>query len=105
MEAFIELLREDAALRMPPGRAIVGAPAIGRFWFSPRGTSSCAAAQSRLVPTRANGRPAVAIYKRGDDGRLGRFAVMLLDVDGDKIAGFDAYLDPELVRLFEDDGS
>jgi hypothetical protein len=30
---------------------------------------------------------------------------MLLEVDGDKIAGFDAYLDPELVQLFEDDAS
>jgi RNA polymerase sigma-70 factor (ECF subfamily) len=102
IDGFIALLREDAALRMPPQRAIVGAPAIGRFWFAPRGASPCAAARSHLVPTRANGRPAVAIYKRGDDGRLERFAVMLLEVDGDKIAGFDAYLDAELVELFED---
>jgi RNA polymerase sigma-70 factor, ECF subfamily len=105
MDGFIALLREDAALRMPPRPAIVGAPAIGRFWFSPRGRSPCAAAESRLVPTHANGRPAVAIYKRGDDGRLERFAVMLLEVDGDKIAGFDAYLDAELVELFEDSAS
>jgi hypothetical protein len=29
----------------------------------------------------------------------------LLEVDGDKIAGFDAYLDPELVQLFEESAS
>jgi RNA polymerase sigma-70 factor (ECF subfamily) len=105
IDGFVALLREDAALRMPPRPAIVGARAIGRFWFTPRGRSPCAAAESRLVPTRANGRPAVAIYKRGEDGRFERFAVMLLDVDGDRIAGFDAYLDAELVQLFEDSAS
>jgi RNA polymerase sigma-70 factor, ECF subfamily len=102
IEGFVALLREDAALRMPPRRAIVGAAAIGRFWFAQRGRAPCAAARSRLVPTHANGRPAVAIYKRGDEGRWERSAVMLLEVDGDKIAGFDAYLDPELVQLFEE---
>src|SRR5258705_10763695 len=93
MDGFTALLREDAAWRMPPRPAIVGAPAIGRVWFSPRGRSPCAAAESRLVPTHANGRPAVAIYKRGDDGRFERFAVMLLEVDGAKSAGFDAYVE------------
>ncbi|HEY3021294.1 MAG TPA: sigma factor-like helix-turn-helix DNA-binding protein, partial [Solirubrobacteraceae bacterium] len=101
VDAFVELLREDAVLRMPPRPAIVGLPALSRFWFSPRGRSPCAAAESRLVPTRANSRPAVAIYKRGDGG-FEPFAVMLLEIEGDKIAGFDAYLDPALVELFEE---
>jgi hypothetical protein len=53
------------------------------------------------VPTRANGRPAVIVYKRRADGREERFGVMTIEVDGDRIAGFDAFLDPELVRRFE----
>jgi RNA polymerase sigma-70 factor (ECF subfamily) len=102
MDGFIELVREDAALRMPPRPAIVGAAAVGEFWFSAQGGSRCRAAVGRLVPTSANGRPAVAIYHRRDDGEVEPFGVMLLDVDGDRIAGFDAYLDPELARLFDD---
>jgi RNA polymerase sigma-70 factor, ECF subfamily len=101
IDGFVALLREDAVLRMPPRPSIAGAPALGQFWFSPRADSPCAAAESRIVPTRANGRPAVAIYKRADDGGFEPLAVMLIEVDGDKIAGFDAWLDPDLVELFE----
>ena len=101
IDGFLELLREDAALRMPPRPAIVGAAAVGEFWFSARGDARCRAAYGRLVPTSANGRPAVAVYHRGDDGTLEPFGVMLLDVDDERIAGFDAYLDPALVPLFD----
>jgi RNA polymerase sigma-70 factor, ECF subfamily len=103
MDGLIELLREDAVLRMPPGRHIDGAPAIGRFWFEPRGDTPCAAAHARLVPTSANGRPAVRVYKRAEDGGFEPFAVMLIETDGDKIAGFDAWLDADLVARFEDE--
>jgi len=102
ISGFLALLREDAALRMPPRPAIVGAAAVGEFWFGARRDSRCRAAYGRLVPTRANGRPAVAIYHRGEDGTLEPFGVMLLDVDDEKIAGFDAYLDPALVPLFDE---
>jgi RNA polymerase sigma-70 factor, ECF subfamily len=103
MDGLIELLREDAVLRMPPGRHIDGAPAIGRFWFEPRGDTPCAAAHARLVPTSANGRPAVRVYKRAEDGGFEPFAVMLIETDGDKISGFDAWLDADLVARFEDE--
>jgi RNA polymerase sigma-70 factor (ECF subfamily) len=102
IEAFVALLREDAVLRMPPRPAIAGANELGRFWFAPRNESMCAAGRTRLVPTRANGRPAVAIYKVNHHGPDEPFAVMVLDVDDDKIAGFDAFLDPRLVPAFDD---
>jgi RNA polymerase sigma-70 factor, ECF subfamily len=105
MDGLIELLREDAVLRMPPGRHIDGAPAIGRFWFEPRGDAPCAAAHARLVPTSANGRPAVRVYKRAEDGGFEPFAVMLIETDGDKISGFDAWLDADLVERFEEERS
>ncbi|HEY2600085.1 MAG TPA: sigma-70 family RNA polymerase sigma factor [Thermoleophilaceae bacterium] len=106
MDGFIELLREDAILRMPPQPSVVGAPALGEFWFAPRPEHQpCAASNSRLVPTRANGRPAVAIYKQGEDGGFEPFAVMLIETDGEKITGFDAWVDADLVERFTEEGS
>jgi RNA polymerase sigma-70 factor (ECF subfamily) len=102
MDGFLELLRDDAVLRMPPGRSVAGAPALGRFWFvEPKPDGRCSVETTRLVPTRANGRPAVIVYKRDAAGREERFGVMALEIDGDKIGGFDAWLDPELVKKFE----
>ena len=97
VDAFLALVREDGELRMPPRPAIVGAAAIAEFWFGDR-DQPCKVSQVRLVPTRANGRPAVRVYKQ-DAGEP--FAIMLLELDGERIAGFDAYLDPDLVRRFE----
>src|SRR5262249_6047049 len=87
IDAFVALVREDAVLRMPPGGAVEGLPALVEFWFGGDPGSKCKAGSSRLVPTRANGRPAVRVYKEGDE----RFAVMLLEIEDGKIAGFDAF--------------
>ena len=90
-------------LRMPPQPSIAGAPALGRFWFTePKPNGLCSVESHRIVPTWANGRPAVMIYRRDDaTGRERRFGVMTLEVSGDRIAGFDAWLDPDLVEAFE----
>src|SRR3954452_23783403 len=34
LDRFLALLRDDAVLRMPPGRSVAGAEAVGRFWFT-----------------------------------------------------------------------
>jgi RNA polymerase sigma-70 factor (ECF subfamily) len=102
VDGFVALLRDEAVLRMPPGRSVAGAAELGRFWFTePKADGRCSVDTTRLVPTRANGRPAVIVYKRDPDGRERRFGVMTLEIDGDRIGGFDAWLDPELVRTFE----
>jgi hypothetical protein len=44
------------------------------------------------------------IYRRDPDGQERRFGVMALEVEGDRIAGFDAWLDPDLVKAFEEGG-
>jgi RNA polymerase sigma-70 factor, ECF subfamily len=102
LDRFLSVVREDAVLRMPPGRVVAGAAAVGRFWFTDAKVDGrCSVEKTRLVPTRANGRPAVLVYMREPDGAEHRFAVMTIEADGDRIAGFDAFLDPELVRAFE----
>jgi RNA polymerase sigma-70 factor (ECF subfamily) len=98
--ALVALLREDATLAMPPlpawvsGAHEIGA-SIGAMVFVPGSRGAF-----RLVPTEANGLPALAAYKRGDDGAFAPYALHVLDVRGDRIAAMTAFLDASLFPLF-----
>jgi RNA polymerase sigma-70 factor (ECF subfamily) len=98
VDRLIGLLRADALLRMPPGRAILGRYGIGEFF----GAGPCGGKLEtiRLVPTRANGLPAVAMYKGGDDGKRRPHGVLVLEFDGDHVATIDAFIDERLPGLF-----
>jgi RNA polymerase sigma-70 factor (ECF subfamily) len=52
------------------------------------------------MPTRANGRPAVAIWLWGPDGGLIPHGVTVLEMDGAQIVGIDAFIDPALLPRF-----
>jgi RNA polymerase sigma-70 factor, ECF subfamily len=98
VDRLVSLLRADALLRMPPGRAILGRFGIVDFFV--QGPCGGKLGSIRLVPTRANGRPAVAMYKRGDDGALKPHGILAFEVDGDHVATFDAFIDERLVGMF-----
>jgi RNA polymerase sigma-70 factor (ECF subfamily) len=85
IDGLVELLREDAVLTMPPEPSIHGAAAIGEFFkgVHPGGVPSAA---------WANGRPAVLL--RGH-------RVLVLRVEGDRIAEIAAYKDPAVIEAFE----
>jgi RNA polymerase sigma-70 factor (ECF subfamily) len=92
-----EALRHDAALEM------VGS----RTWFSGRATclpylAGVVGVQGdwRMVGIGANGQPAVAAYRRDDDGVLRAFGIAVLDVTKTGIARIVVYGDPGLVTLF-----
>jgi RNA polymerase sigma-70 factor, ECF subfamily len=92
LPGLAQLLRADAWFTMPPYPAwLQGRDAIVTFFstmiFSP-GIQRC------LLPTRANGRPAFAIYRRqkGDDPYQ-LFSLLVLDVVGGQIASIVAFLD------------
>ena len=70
MDGLVALLREDAVMRMPPQPSLIGALQIARFFREVAGGGTLA--RFRLTPTRANGRPAVAIYHRRGGARMGR---------------------------------
>jgi RNA polymerase sigma-70 factor (ECF subfamily) len=97
INALVELLHEDATLSMPPhdlwlqGRDDIAA------WFRAEG-AACGGA--RLVPTSANGSPAVAEHRRAADGTFEPFALVVLDVADGHIASIHAFIDPALVELF-----
>lgn len=94
MGALVALLREDAILQMPPlpvwisGARAIGA-SIAAMVFTP-GKSF------RLVPTRANGRPAFLVFD-GDQP----MAIHVLDVRDGKIAGITAFIAPQLFSEFQ----
>jgi RNA polymerase sigma-70 factor (ECF subfamily) len=93
VDALVALLREDAVLRMPPADAVRGSVEIVRFF-----AEVCAGGvlgRIRLAPTRANGRPALAMYD-GDEPH----GVLVLETDGHAIAAFDAFIEPALVARF-----
>jgi hypothetical protein len=58
-----------------------------------------------MEPTRANGRPAVAMHRRTDAGTLEPDGILVLEIGGETIAGFDAFIDPALLPLFTPRGA
>jgi RNA polymerase sigma-70 factor (ECF subfamily) len=98
VDGLVALLREDAVLRMPPRPAVHGAAAIVTFFRETAAGGHLT--RITLVPTRANGRPAVAMHRRTDAGALVPHGILLLEIAGETIAGFDAFIDPALLPLF-----
>jgi RNA polymerase sigma-70 factor (ECF subfamily) len=98
VDGLVALLREDAVLRMPPEPSVYGRVAIGRFFRDVCGEGGMT--RIRALPARANGRPVVVLHQRDAAGDLEPHAILVLEVDGDAIAGFDAYRDPALFAFF-----
>lgn len=99
VDALVTLLREDATLSMPPYTLwLRGRDAI-RTWCLGRG-AGCRG--SRLVPTRASGSPAFGQYRPGGpDGSYLPWALIVLELSGERIAAWNAFLDTEnLFPLF-----
>jgi RNA polymerase sigma-70 factor (ECF subfamily) len=98
LSALTELLREDVALEMPPMPAwFAGREAVTRFFES---TVLTAPGLFRMVPTMANGQPAFAAYRRGNDGAYEAHAVQVLTVTATGIARLVVFLDPALFAAF-----
>ena len=97
IDGFVALLHEDATQNMPPyemwlrGRADIGAWMLGPG-HGCRG--------SRLIPTRANGRPAFAHYRAsGPGGRHEPFALVVLELAHGQVVAITSFLDTNLFPL------
>jgi RNA polymerase sigma-70 factor (TIGR02960 family) len=97
IRALVGLLRADVELEMPPTPTwFAGRDAVVSFLatrLSPPGTW-------RMVPSRANGQPAVVMYERGVDGYLAHGVTVFTFVD-QRIARITVFLDAALVPYFE----
>jgi RNA polymerase sigma-70 factor (ECF subfamily) len=91
IDGLVSLLREDAMLRMPPQPSLVGAIRIAQFFRERVGRGDLS--NFKLTPTRANGRPAVVIHMRTEDGELVAHGITTLQIEGDQIVAIDAFID------------
>ncbi|MFF4542768.1 sigma-70 family RNA polymerase sigma factor [Streptomyces sp. NPDC001435] len=100
-DALVELLRADVEMEMPPiptwftGRQAVIGFLSGRVLRGGRW---------RMVPTRANGQPALVVHKQVGGGRYEAYGVQVLTLIGERIARITAFNDPSLVRVFAQSG-
>jgi RNA polymerase sigma-70 factor (ECF subfamily) len=98
MDGLVALLREDATLRMPPQPSLAGGLRIARFFLDTVAQGDLTRIRHR--PTWANGRPAVTIEARAEDGTWIPHGIAVLEIEEERIAGIDAFLDPSLLPLF-----
>lgn len=95
VDALAALMREDGTLSMPPYTLWLQGRAAVRAWLTGRG-AGCRG--SRLLPTSASGAPAFAQYRPDAAGGHAAWALVVLELSGDSIAEWTAFLDVE--RLF-----
>jgi RNA polymerase sigma-70 factor (ECF subfamily) len=87
-----ELACEDAAFSMPPYALWLRGPEAVRRWLLGRG-AGCRG--SRLVPAAACGSPAFGQYHPSPEGLYKPWALIVLELAGDRIAGWNSFLDTE----------
>jgi RNA polymerase sigma-70 factor (ECF subfamily) len=99
VDALVSLLRDDATFSMPPYTLWLQGQEPVRGWLLGPG-ASCRG--SRLVPVAASASPAFAHYHPGaTPGTYQAWAIIVLELSGDRIAGWSSFLDVEtLFPLF-----
>jgi RNA polymerase sigma-70 factor (ECF subfamily) len=97
-DGLVALLREDAEIRMPPRASVRGAVAVASFLLGEAAHGDLR--RMRFTVTRANGRPALIVHGRADDGKLVPHGVKVLDVADGRISGYDAFIAPRYVAMF-----
>jgi RNA polymerase sigma-70 factor (ECF subfamily) len=95
VEQLVGLLHNDAVQSMPPyAMWLRGSEDIVRFMVGPG--HGCRG--SKLVPLQANGSPAFGQYKPGPDGGYVPWAIVVIEISGDRISGIHSFLEVE--KLF-----
>jgi RNA polymerase sigma-70 factor (ECF subfamily) len=100
ISALTALLTDDAVMTMPPEDIrIDGAAAIAGFFATVPADGRLD--EIRLVETRANGQPALAAYLLDRDADEHRaYGIMVLTVNGDRLAAITGFPGPEVFALF-----
>jgi RNA polymerase sigma-70 factor (ECF subfamily) len=96
IDGLVKLLHEDATQHMPPFEMWLGsAEDIGRWMLGP----GIGCKNSRVLPLRANGSPALAQYRPRAAGGHEPWALHVLEVDGGRIRHISSFLDTGLFPL------
>jgi RNA polymerase sigma-70 factor (ECF subfamily) len=94
---LVTLLKDDVVFNMPPFSLWLRGPDDVAKWMLGPGI---ACKDAKLLTTRANGCPAVAIYKPDDDGVWRPFNLAVLEIADGEITGITNFLYPELFPAF-----
>ena len=106
VSGLVALLKADATLAMPPSPSwYQGQDAIGTFVAATvLGDHGMFPGESahrwRLLPTRANGSPAFAMYQRNEKNEYQPFGLIALTIVEDKLSQIVNFIDPSLPALF-----
>lgn len=92
VDELASLLREDVAFSMPPYTLWLRGPEAVRGWLLGRG-SVCRG--SRLVPISACASPSFGQYHPSPDGTFKPWAIIVLELAGDRVSGWTSFLDTE----------
>ena len=96
--AVMRLLREDAVFEMPPeatwfsGRELIGRFLAARVLTEP--------GRFRMIPTAANGQPALATYLRGRDGEYRAHSICVLTTAASRVTRVTSFNDASLFAIF-----
>jgi RNA polymerase sigma-70 factor (ECF subfamily) len=97
VDALVALLHEDAIVAMPPFELwLQGLADIRTFLAGMEDEGG----HDRVLAVRANGCPAVAVYRPGPAGVLEPYAIMVLEITRDRISAIHAFLDTSLFSVF-----
>ncbi|MEU6040071.1 sigma-70 family RNA polymerase sigma factor [Actinomadura sp. NPDC047616] len=98
MTALVELFKEDAVWEMPPfPEWFVGREHIVRLIAAQCGPEP---GELRMVPTAANGQPAFAMYRRGEDGVHRPFQLQVLTLGPHGVERTSTFFDTTLFPVF-----
>lgn len=95
--ALVALLRDDVEFNMPPYALWLRGPESVAGWLAGPG-AECEG--SRVIPTEANGGPAIAQYRIDPGGGWAPWALIVLEVSGGRIARWTSFLGPEQFGAF-----
>jgi RNA polymerase sigma-70 factor, ECF subfamily len=99
--ALVKLLHDGATMSMPPLPLWLQGPVdIGRS-IDAMVFATCTVDSFRTRVIEANGMPALAVYRRGDDGEFAAYALQVLGFDGDRVRSLVAFLDTRVFAAFD----
>jgi len=99
VKRIVELLTEDAVWEMPPFVGwYQGAAAIGHL--IERHCPAEAPGDQVMVPTSANGQPALALYMKRPDGTYGAFQLQVLTLTDKGVSHVGCFFDTTLFEKF-----
>lgn len=100
VEAIVSMLAEEVRVSMPPEAPCIGRASVAAFFRNVIGSQR--PGEWRLVPVRANGRPATANYLRSSgEGNYQATSIDVLDVRGDELVAVHCFLGAHAFPAFD----